>query len=667
MPDARDGAERADAPPLSETAAEEHIHGICFKTGPPARVGVELEWLVRVNGDAAAPAGHERVTRALAELTEAGELPGGGRLTIEPGGQVEISSAPAAGIGSCVTQAGRDLAAVREALREAGLTLAGLGVDPYRRPARVLDLPRYAAMEQFFDRGGPWGRVMMCSTASVQVCVDAGCDDDGYSGFRWRWRLLHALGPVLVAAFANSPLRAGRMTGWKSTRQAVWAQLDPGRTRAPAGAEPQPAGRTPAGRNGAGRDGAAGNGAGRSGTAGNGTGGNGAGGNGTSLGRPGRTPGGSSRTIAPASISSTGSAISRSDSARPGAGTAAVADGGPGGRTGQGRWGAAAPGWPPNPRGPGHSDRAADGGAGAAGAGSAEGADHGGPVHPGRETTAREGPALNGAGRDGSDGAGRGGAGRLGYHGASRGGAVLDGAGLTGAGLTVAADPRAAWAEYALDAEVMCVRRDEGQAWSAPPGLTFRDWLRGHGCEERPPTQADLAYHLSTLFPPVRPQGHLEVRFIDAQPGDGWIVPAAVVSALADDPVAAQVAMAAAEEVWRDGESAGLNGSGRNGTGRNRAGRNRAGGNGRRAPDSGGPPGPWLRAARLGLADPVLAAAARACFEAADAALGRAGTPPEIRRRVADFTEEYVLRGRCPADDTLEGRGPADHTLEELR
>jgi glutamate--cysteine ligase len=63
----------------------------------------------------------------------------------------------------------------------------------------------------------------------------------------------------------------------------------------------------------------------------------------------------------------------------------------------------------------------------------------------------------------------------------------------------------------------------------------------------------------------------------------------------------------------------------------------------------------------------VLAAAARACFEAADAALGRAGTPPEIRRRVADFTEEYVLRGRCPADDTLEGRGPADHTLEELR
>ena len=263
--------------------------------------------------------------------------------------------------------------------------------------------------------------------------------------------------------------------------------------------------------------------------------------------------------------------------------------------------------------------------------------------------------------------------------------------------MTGAADPRAAWARYALDAEVMCVRRGEGQSWSAPPGLTFRDWLRGRGCEERPPTQADLAYHLSTLFPPVRPQGHLEVRFIDAQPGDGWIVPAAVVSALADDPVAAQLAMAAAEEVWQYGDGpgldsallnsaglnsaglnsaglngaglngAGLNGAGLNGAGRNRAGRNRAGGNGHWAPDSGGPPGPWLRAARRGLADPVLARAARDCFEAAGAALGRAGAPPDIRQRVADFAEEYVLRGRCPADDTLEGRGPADDTLEELR
>ena len=457
MPDTHDGAERAVTPPLSETAAEEHIHGICFKTGPPGRVGVELEWLVRAHGDAAAPADHERVTRALAELTEAGELPGGGRLTIEPGGQVEISSAPAAGIGSCVTQAGRDLAAVREALGEAGLTLAGLGVDPYRLPARVLDLPRYAAMEQFFDRGGPWGRVMMCSTASVQVCVDAGCDDDGYSGFRWRWRLLHALGPVLVAAFANSPLRAGRLTGWKSTRQAVWAQLDPGRTRAPAGAEPWPGG-YPASRNGAGRNGTGGNSAGRNSAGRNRAGGNGAGSNGASPGLAGRIPGGPSRTTSSATVSSAGSAISRSDSARPGVGPAAGGAGAdPGGRTGQGRWGAAAPGWPPNPRGPGH------GGADGTGRGGADGAGRGGPmaqaavapmvramavparaavVLMARAMAVRRGPRWcrwRGPWRcrwcgpgGGAEGAGHGGAGRRGRDGAARNGAVLDGAGHDG-------------------------------------------------------------------------------------------------------------------------------------------------------------------------------------------------------------------------------------------
>ena len=328
MIDVRDGAERAPGQPLSEDAAEEHVHGICFKTGPPGVVGVELEWLVYDGDDAASPVDHQRITTALAGLQAPGALPGQGRLTIEPGGQVEISSAPAAAVASCVTSAGRDLALVRGAVQAAGLSLVGWGMDPHRLPARILDLPRYAAMEEFFDRGGPWGRVMMCSTASVQVCVDAGLEGGGPASYRQRWRLLHALGPVLVATFANSPLRAGRRTGWKSTRQAVWGRLDPGRTRAPAGAEP---------------------------------------------------------------------------------------------------------------------------------------------------------PACSGPGPPAD------------------------------------ADPRSAWASYALDAQLMCIRRDESPCWTAPAGLTFRDWLRG--AAERPPTRDDLTYHLSTLFPPVRPQGHLELRVIDAQPG----------------------------------------------------------------------------------------------------------------------------------------------------
>ena len=139
---------------MTESDAEEHIHGICFKTGPPRRVGVELEWLVRDGRDPGLPVDQQRVATALAGLGAPGALPGGGRLTTEPGGQVEISSAPAEGLGPCVAITSRDLAALRQAMLPAGLCLTGQGLDPLRPPHRVLELPRYAAMEKFFNRAG---------------------------------------------------------------------------------------------------------------------------------------------------------------------------------------------------------------------------------------------------------------------------------------------------------------------------------------------------------------------------------------------------------------------------------------------------------------------------------------------------------------------------------
>ena len=196
--------------------------------------------------------------------------------------------------------------------------------------------------------------------------------------------------------------------------------------------------------------------------------------------------------------------------------------------------------------------------------------------------------------------------------------------------------------------------------WSAPAGLTFRDWLRGAG--ERRPTSGDLSYHLSTLFPPVRPRGHLEFRGIDAQPGDGWIVPLAVTAALLDDPLAAGQAMATAEALWHRAAPGGPGGPGGPGQGDDAAGRH--------------PASPWWLAARHGPAHPALAAASRACFAAAQAALARTGAPAPARQAVTAFAERYVDRGRCPADDLLDqvraGRGcaplpgPAD-TLPEDR
>jgi glutamate--cysteine ligase len=164
---------------------------------------------------------------------------------------------------------------------------------------------------------------------------------------------------------------------------------------------------------------------------------------------------------------------------------------------------------------------------------------------------------------------------------------------------------------------VLCVRREPGSSWRADPGLTFRRWIRRR--EPGRPTRDDLDYHLTTLFPPVRPRGYLELRMVDAQPDDGWVVPLAVASALLDSPAIADDVLAATEAVW--------------------------------APSGGA--GPWLVAAREGLADRELAAAARACFALAAGSLARLGVAPSIRAAVADFAERYVHRGRCPADDLL--------------
>jgi glutamate--cysteine ligase len=192
------------------------------------------------------------------------------------------------------------------------------------------------------------------------------------------------------------------------------------------------------------------------------------------------------------------------------------------------------------------------------------------------------------------------------------------------------ADLPAAWAAYALDAQVMCVREDGSGDWSAPPGLRLRDWLRGSGGSDgstalRAPTTEDLTYHLSTLFPPVRPRGHFELRMIDAQPDDGWVVPLAVASALLSDAKAAEAAMAAAERLWH--------------------------------PDGANGENPWLLAASVGPAHPRIARASRECFAVARDALVRHRTPADILAAVDDFIDRYVSKDRCPADDLLEELG----------
>jgi glutamate--cysteine ligase len=143
--------------------------------------------------------------------------------------------------------------------------------------------------------------------------------------------------------------------------------------------------------------------------------------------------------------------------------------------------------------------------------------------------------------------------------------------------------------------------------------MTFSRWLT-HGHECGWPTVDDLAYHTTTLFPPVRPRGWLELRMIDALPEAWWPVAVAVTTALLDDPAAATCAAAAAPAV-----------------------RDR-----------------WAAAARHALCDPALHAAAVRCFDAARAALGRLGADAETRDATDEYFDRYVARGRCPADEQLE-------------
>ena len=185
-----------------------------------AKVGIELEWVTRAGGST--PATPDVILGVLPDT-----LPGGSKITFEPGGQLELSGPPHTGIAAACHAMAADLHAVRTALAPTGIELAPVGLDPLGPRAHVIDAPRYRAMEHYFDAHWPEGRTMMRNTASIQVNLDIGRELE----IEMRWKRAHDLGPVLAAAFANSPLDAyGSPTGWRSTRLAVWQAIDPERT-----------------------------------------------------------------------------------------------------------------------------------------------------------------------------------------------------------------------------------------------------------------------------------------------------------------------------------------------------------------------------------------------------------------------------------------------------
>ncbi|WP_304048614.1 ergothioneine biosynthesis glutamate--cysteine ligase EgtA [Jatrophihabitans endophyticus] len=409
-----------DADPLFDAtealgAAREHVADTALTESSPDTplIGLELEFHLV---DLAAPGRRPTWAEVQALLAVVPAMPSGSGVTVEPGGQVELSTPPTAGIEASVAALRRDRQVLGGALAAEGFGLAPLGADPARTPQRINPSGRYVAMEQHFGALGcaDAGRAMMTSTAALQVNLDAG----PATGWADRVAHLDALGPVLVAVSAGSPLLGGETSGWRSRRQQAWAGIDPRRT----------------------------------------------------------------------------------------------------------------------------------------------------------------GPFTAGV-----------------------------------------ADPVAAWVDYALDAPVMLVADPDGGVRPVTERVGFAEWLRGTAPFGRRPTRADLDYHLTTLFPPVRPRGYLELRYLDALPDRWWPALAAIVAALADDPVAADLAAEHCEPVR----------------------------------------GRWTAAAREGLDDPAIRTAALACLDVA-----ARHCAPALAADVAVYAD-LIASGRTPGDE-LADRAAAAGALTVL-
>lgn len=164
-------------------------------------------------------------------------LPNRGRLTFEPGGQIEYAAPPAPGASALAANVRSVLEPLRRYASMEGLQLDAVGIESERdvwSTPRQLDAERYERMEAYFATIGPHGARMMRQTASFQVCLDIAEGDTG----RRQWRLLNAAAPYVIAMFANSPRYDGILTGHQSVRAACWRRLDPSRTGVLSGDDP---------------------------------------------------------------------------------------------------------------------------------------------------------------------------------------------------------------------------------------------------------------------------------------------------------------------------------------------------------------------------------------------------------------------------------------------
>ncbi len=155
-------------------------------------------------------------------------LRNGASVTLEPGGQFELSGAPLATIHDICEETGRHLEEVKTVASELGLGFMGLGFDPSWSRAEVPVMPkgRYNIMRSYMPKVGNLGLDMMLRTCTVQANLDYASEADMVQKFR----VSLALQPLATALFANSPFTEGKPNGFLSARANVWTDTDPDRT-----------------------------------------------------------------------------------------------------------------------------------------------------------------------------------------------------------------------------------------------------------------------------------------------------------------------------------------------------------------------------------------------------------------------------------------------------
>ena len=156
------------------------------------------------------------------------DCPKGGTVSLEPGGQLELSGAPLETLHETIEELHQHLAEVSEVGGELGIGFLGIGFSPKWTLAETPVMPkeRYRIMSRYMPTRGCRGLDMMFRTATVQVNLDFGDEADMVA----KMRAGLALQPVATALFANSPFTDGKPNGFQSYRAEMWRDTDPDRS-----------------------------------------------------------------------------------------------------------------------------------------------------------------------------------------------------------------------------------------------------------------------------------------------------------------------------------------------------------------------------------------------------------------------------------------------------